>query len=335
MTGDGTHRALLADQAASLAAELDASPYGVLEDYPEECYPIDVFCAVACIRRSDALTGLDHGPFVERAIRAFDGDMLDPRGLLPYSVDAQTGVQFEPSRGVGNSYFLIFAPALWPDRAPGWYARYERYFWQKTWWASGFREFPNDLAGYNWTYDVDAGPIIAGYSPGANAFAVAASKIHGRFDHHFTLAAQVMVACWPLADGTLLGCRFLSNLAHAPYLGESCLLYFLTQQPAPGVEIRTGGNVPLFAWLGILLALLFPVAIVIGLWRDWRRWKQQRPGRVIPLERGQFGTWLVLVLTGMVWVAVGLGRWGLVLWLVACLLPRSGRQPALTREEKG
>ena len=31
-----------------MCAALDASPTGLLEDYPSECYPIDVVCCIAC-----------------------------------------------------------------------------------------------------------------------------------------------------------------------------------------------------------------------------------------------------------------------------------------------
>jgi hypothetical protein len=58
LIGDGRHLDLLRDQVESLAAALDASPHGVLEDYPGECYPIDVLAAIACIRRADHLQQL-------------------------------------------------------------------------------------------------------------------------------------------------------------------------------------------------------------------------------------------------------------------------------------
>ena len=76
------HVDLLRDQVKSLAEELDASPHGLLDDYPGQCYPADVLAAVAAIRRADSVLGTDHADFVRRSIRGFQGRCLDERGLV-------------------------------------------------------------------------------------------------------------------------------------------------------------------------------------------------------------------------------------------------------------
>ena len=91
LVGSGEYLPLLRDQIDTLSAELDASPHGVLYDYPRECYPIDVFAAVAWIRRADAVAGTDHSAFIARERRAFEGRRLDKNGLIPWLVDPQTG----------------------------------------------------------------------------------------------------------------------------------------------------------------------------------------------------------------------------------------------------
>jgi len=52
LTGSQDHLDMLRDQMDSLSHELDASPWGLLDDYPDECYPIDVFAATYLIRRA-------------------------------------------------------------------------------------------------------------------------------------------------------------------------------------------------------------------------------------------------------------------------------------------
>src|SRR5271165_6733164 len=42
LTGQTRYESLLAEQVGLLAKEIDASPHGLLDDYPGECYPIDV-----------------------------------------------------------------------------------------------------------------------------------------------------------------------------------------------------------------------------------------------------------------------------------------------------
>jgi len=137
----------LRDQVETLSAELDASPYGVLNDYPGECYPLDVLMAVVCIRRADSVLGTDHSAFVRRAVRGFEGDLLDRYGLPPYRAEASCGIAFTTSRGCGNSYGCFSAPLIWPEIGARWYALYEEYFWQERYGLSGFSRVPEGVPG--------------------------------------------------------------------------------------------------------------------------------------------------------------------------------------------
>jgi hypothetical protein len=269
LTGSTNHLALLRDQAQSLSGELNRSRFGILDDYPDECYPIDVLASIAFIRRSDDLTGLDHSAFVARARRAFEPPMTDEQGMVPYVANPVSGEILDSARGTGNSWILMFAHDLWPDLSARWYEQYERHFWQRHALTAGWREWPLYSPKADSVWDVDAGPIIAGYSPAANAFGVGAARFCGRLDQARILTPQVLAACWPLPDGTLLGARILSSATHAPYLGESALLYFLTRTPAAGVPVRTGGATPRLLW--IAYAFFFGGGILVvygalGLW---------------------------------------------------------------------
>jgi len=92
LTGSSEHLALLRDQVETLSAEIDRSSAGLLEDYPDECYPGDVVSAIAAIKRADAVLGRDHSVFCSRALRAFSGERL-ARGtqLPPYFADSSNG----------------------------------------------------------------------------------------------------------------------------------------------------------------------------------------------------------------------------------------------------
>jgi hypothetical protein len=50
LLGDEKYTPLLRDQVESLSKEIDESPLGLLDDYPEQCYPTDVVAAIAAIR---------------------------------------------------------------------------------------------------------------------------------------------------------------------------------------------------------------------------------------------------------------------------------------------
>ena len=269
MTNDPRAREVLLDQTESLARDLDRSPLGLLNDYPGECYPIDVLAAVGWIRRADAVLGTDHSAFAARAIRAFEGFHADHLGLPRYRVELPSGRQVQPSRGVGTSWSLLFAPDLWPDRAPRWYASYERHFFRDPGWAAGFREYEEGTEP-EWTFEIDAGPVIDGFGTAASAFGIAAARRHGRFDHAYTLSSELAAASWALPDGRLVLPRLASHAIDAPYLGESAILYFLTVQPAPGVEVRRGGHAPWSVWLSFLVYFGLPLALAAVVLRELR-----------------------------------------------------------------
>jgi hypothetical protein len=319
---DGRDLSPLRDQVESLAAALDASPHGLLNDYPGECYPIDVFAAVAMIRRADALLGTDHRAFAERERRAFSGKLVDAHGLPGYFALPQSGVLEDFSRGIGNSYVCIYCPELYPDWAAGWYDRYVRGFWQRRIGAAGFREYARDVPGKDWFYDVDAGPVIAGFGPGANAYGVAAARANGRFDDAWTLSSQVLAAAWPLPGGIWFGARILSNAAHAPYLGEANLLFLFTTLPAPGTPIRTGGYMPPLVYVGFLFYFGLGLALLIGGFRALRR-AASHP--TPPCPSLQFGIWSILMIAGLTVLAFQQLAASALLLLAAQFFPRQAK----------
>jgi hypothetical protein len=330
LTGDTQHLPMLKDQVESLSAELSASRHGLLDDYPGECYPGDVVTAIAMIRRADAVLGTDHSDFVRRALRGFQNRALDPHGLVPYAAHAVSGEPLGPSRGCGNSYVSLFSPEIWPERARDWYERCTRFFWQEVWTAVGFREFPEDMKGYDWLFDVDAGPVLKGYGFAACAFGVGAARVNGHFEHAFPLTAEMYAVSCPLPDGTLLVPRLLSNATDAPFLGEAAILFNLTRLPATGFSVQTGGSIPGFTWIVLALqtvAGLFVVGSSVLAIRRWRRWTDQT---MVPLARLQVGLWVALCLGSALLLLLGYGWWAAVALLGAQLLPRFRRQKAAT-----
>jgi hypothetical protein len=279
LLGDDTYQALLSDQVDSLSREIDESPYGLLDDYPGACYPIDVMPAIAAIQRSDEVLGTDHSAFVDRALRAFEADRLDERTQLPaYRASSKTGRGLGPARGVGISFMLIWVPELWPETARQWYTSYEEHFWQSGWMLAGFRELSREVPTARWFADVDAGPVIAGYGTAASAFGIGATRANGRFDQAYPLSAQALVVSWPLPDGTLLLPRMLSNLSDAPYVGEAALLFTLTRQPLVDVDVTERGRLPFFVYLALafyvgaaILCIGAPITLL-------RRWKKRSAG---------------------------------------------------------
>jgi hypothetical protein len=217
--------------------------------------------------------GTDHSAFFARSLRAFRPPHSDSLGLPRFRVALPSGQEVQPSRGIGTSWSLAFAPALWPEAGRDWYARYERSFWQDRRWAAGFREYERGTEG-EWTFEIDAGPVLDGFGTAASAFGLAGARRNGRFDHAWALATELSAASWTLPGETMLLPRTLSHAADAPFLGEAAILHFLTVQPVSGVALvapryQLSGLVA----FGLLVYFGVPLAALLGLVRSFRRWR--------------------------------------------------------------
>lgn len=300
-----------------------------MDDYPGQCYPVDILPAIAAIRRADAVLGTNHSEFAARAIRGFEGTRLDEdTGLPAYLVDSKTGRAKDSARGVGLSFMLIWAPELWPETARDWYAKYEEHFWQRGKWFAGFREYPKGIdVGRLAFREVDAGPVIGGYSAAACAFGIGAARAMGRPDHSYPLAAQAIVASWPLPDGTLLVPRILSNISDAPYLGEAALLFALTRKPIEATKLIDRGKLPWSVYAGVLLGICLGTYEVLATILKTRHWHKRKAELRVPAAALQVSVWSLLIIAAVItWTMLSV--WiGLIILLTAQLIPLRAKLP--------
>jgi len=309
-----------------LSAELDASPHGLLDDYPGECYPGDVLTVIAMIHRADKVLGTDHSAFVSRAIRGFQDKALDRRGMVPYTADAPFGNAIDSARGCGNSYVSLFSPEIWPEQARKWYNLYTQYFWQESWTCVGFREFPNDELGNDWYIDVDSGPVLKGFGCAACAFGVGAARVNGHFEHAYPLTAEMLATSWPLPNGTYLFPKLLSNATDAPCLGEAGILFNLTRLPLKGTPVKTGGSIPGFVL--IFLALQFGIGLIllVAPILSLRQWRKHHLPLVFRWPRIQLGIWVGLLLATIILLLCGKTLVAMLPLVCTQLFPRCKRR---------
>lgn len=299
LSGDRQYEPLLRDQIDTLSSEIDASPYGILDDYPDQCYPTDVMAAIAAIQQADGVLGTDHSFFIRRSIRGFSGEMVDHEtGLPPYFADAFAGKPYQ-SQGCSSQWAAVWAAYLWPDYAKVLYGNFETYFWQVRKGFAGFREFPKGKPSPDWFIHVDAGPIVDGFGTAACAFGIGAARANGRFDHAYPLAAEAIVFSWPLPDGRLATPRLLANLTDAPYIGETALLFAFTREPAAGMNITSGGRLPPAVIIALGLYLLAGLILVGWAFFCRRRWRKNKGRYYFPEEPLQFFIWLFCVVVGV------------------------------------
>lgn len=318
---DGAHLDLLRDQVETLAAELDASPSGLLDDYPGQCYPGDVMAALLCIHRADAVLGTDHGAMLARARRGFTGTNTTGYQLPPYASDARTGRPLTLARGCANSYMGLTAPELWPEQAKTWFARYDELFWQERFTAAAYREYPKGVTHMTWGMDVDAGPVLAGAGVSASAFGVGAARKNGRFDRAYPLATEMLAMRWELPGGALLLPRVMSNLSDAPLLGEASILWQLSIQPQRGFPVVAGGAVPplVYLVLGGLLGVGSWVVVAVLRRIAWLR-RSAEPR--MPVTGFQLAVWSMCLVGAVGAAAADHAVAGLAIFLVGLLVSR-------------
>lgn len=324
LSDDTQFQPILEAQVRNFAQEFDHSPYGLLDDYPDQCYPVDIAPAIAAIQRADKLLGSDHSKIIQRAIRAFQNEKLDPEtGLPAYIADSKTGQGIGPARGVGVSFMLIWVAELWPQEAEVWSQRFNTHFWQSDSFFAGYREFRHGADAEPWFVDVDAGPVILQYGTAASAFGLAASRANGHFDKAYSIGTQALVASWPLLDGTLLNPRQLSNLSDAPYVGEAALLFSFTRLARDAVSSPPEKQLPLSVVFGLVFYALAGLIITLAAAVIIKRFHRNRPNRLYPAARSQLGVWCLLILGGILTAYTVTFIHGLIILLSAQLLPRA------------
>lgn len=221
LTGSTEHLPFLKQLTDDLAADIDASEYGLVDDYPEQCFPCDVVAGIAMIKRAD--------PSLEAwAKRAFHRVMANFTDLPPYMAVATSGKEWGPSRGCTNGFFFSYARNLDPQAADALYQKLLADFWQVGRLAAGWREFPRDSKHPELYFDADSGPVLWGFGTGATGLGIGATRLHGDHEKAGMLGAEMIAGSIPLPDGSLLLPRMVSDIEHAPHFAETAILHQLS-----------------------------------------------------------------------------------------------------------
>lgn len=253
---------VLRGQAVGLMNELDQSPHGLLDDYPGQCYPIDIVTALAGIQRSFDLLGVERKDSILSSLRGFEGRSVDPKtGMPAYVVDSKTGQAMSASSGVGGVFISLWAAEIWPQKSIEWYAALETHFWDSKWGVVGFREKSRAIEVPLYFEDVDAGPVVLGFGTAASTFGIGAARASGRMDHAWPLMAEATIASWPLPNGTMLMPRILAN-SDAPLVGEVALLFSASVKLGDQPIGPMGIAVPFVVVLGLSVYLILGGVLV-------------------------------------------------------------------------
>lgn len=237
-------------------AHADA-PWGLIDDYPQQCFPCDVVVAVAMVRRADSALGTDRRKWAERALRKIM--MNFPGQLPPYMARQESGLAIAPSRGCANGFFFPLAREIDPALADSLYQVFAASFWQETGLAAGWREFPHGSNHPSTCFDPDSGPVVGGFGTSATGLGLGAARLHADHERACRLGAGLIAAAVPLPDGSLLVPRCISDRDHAPLFAELVILHQLSlcsddaPQPKAAVPPGVWGILAVEFLLGALL----------------------------------------------------------------------------------
>lgn len=273
LTGKTDHLPLLQKIIADLAADIDSSRHGLIDDYPDQCFPCDVVAAIEMIRRADPSREDWARKAFHRVMANFKGD------LPPYMAVEETGKEWGPSRGCTNGFFFSYARHLDPDMADRLYQKYIDGYWQRGNFAAGWREFPKGSNHSDTYFDPDSGPVLWGFGTGATGLGIGLTRLHGDHERAGMLGAEMIAGSFPMVDGSLLLPRFVSDWQHAPHFAETVILHQLS---------LTGGTpsltkAPLTGAVWLILGVEFLLGFLLLRWAKHLIWpKRKKPAAAAP-----------------------------------------------------
>ena len=254
LTGEVEHLPFLKQLTDDLASDIDASACGLVDDYPEQCFPADVVAGIAMIRRADPSREAWAKRAFHRVVANFAGD------LPPYMAIATSGKSLGPSRGCTNGFFFSYARDLDPAAADVLYQKLVGDFWQVGRFAAGWREFPRGSKHPELYIDADSGPVLWGFGTGATGLGIGSTRLHGDHEKAGMLGAEMIAGSIPLPDGSLLLPRMVSDLEHAPHFAETAILHQLSL--SGGGEPAKRGPLTGAVWLILGFEFVFAVLLL-------------------------------------------------------------------------
>jgi hypothetical protein len=228
LTDDTSNLPLLRQLVNDLAADIDGSPVGLVDDYPGQCFPADVGVAIAIIRHADTARGSDRSDWAKNALERL---IHSCGGSLPACMAlSESGQPTGPSRVCTNGFFFSFIRNIEPEVAARLYSEYVAGFWQENIGCAGWREFPRDPGGNkSESYcDPDSGPVVAGFGTSATGLGLGAARLHGDHARAGMLGAELITTSLPLPSGRLLIPALVGDPDHAPYFPEIAMLHQLS-----------------------------------------------------------------------------------------------------------
>jgi len=150
-----------------------------IQTYPNSTWPADFIIGVAALRLHDNI----FEPKFSDAITAWLKECkkrLDPKtGLIPHSVNPNTGYTAEGARGSSQSLILRFLYVIDEDFAKEQYLIFKKLFVKTLFGLPCVREYPINAFGIK---DIDSGPVILGIGTSATIVSLGTARTFNDFN---------------------------------------------------------------------------------------------------------------------------------------------------------
>lgn len=221
--GDARWDREIARYVARLRDQLDRSPLGHGESYPDECWAFCNAYAAVALALDQQTSGRDHRAALARWRAGLDRLVDRETGML---LSAYT-LAGQPMQGPeGSSLFLVASHLALLDPALGraQYALAQEHLLRDLLGFGWAREWPDSWRG---AADIDSGPIVPGFdaSAASSGLAFVGAGAYGDVRTLRALLASISFAGFPTWDGDRL------SFAASNAVGDAVLLYALVQGP--------------------------------------------------------------------------------------------------------
>ncbi len=158
------------------AVQSSETPY--LSSYPNQCWPADMFVAMASLSNYNILNSNTYQFVVDSWLEKVKGHLDMNTGLVPHRVEATSGRSLGGARGSSSSLILRMLSEIGGPFARNQYDRFESHFMTTTFGLPSVREYPKGTFGLG---DVDSGPVIFGVGFSATIVNIGLQSRFGEF----------------------------------------------------------------------------------------------------------------------------------------------------------
>lgn len=172
---DSTDIALFKTNCRQISDAMDYYDHPYIESYENLTWPADGMICIASLRIHDQLFEKSYVVKVDNWVSQLTLFLDEETGLIPHSVDSQTGKTTEGARGSSQSLMLNFLNEIDSSFSKKQFELYLGHFYTQRFFLPGIKEYPKAKSGIG---DIDSGPVILGVGGAASVVGQRTMGVH-------------------------------------------------------------------------------------------------------------------------------------------------------------